>query len=860
MNISDPLQLFISYSHDDEDNYIKYFEKHITPLRDNGLIEDWHDRKILPGKDYQDKIDNKLEDADIICLFISPNFLASSACKEEIKNSLELQRKRGIVVLPIILSSCGWKDYKDISSLLALPKDGIPIENWNSKNEAWLNVYEGLKTVIEQENMMKQLKITDEFYDFLQNAGLLTKVHPSKEKVLLDDIFVYPELTKYDELKEVEKDMNAEEIIINFNYIKMIIAGENQSGKTSLCKKIFQILRNKYLVPIFIYDENKKLQGKLDNIICKSFEKQYKKNSIKFKDIPKKRIVPIIDDFHFVKNKEKHIKSLAKYHHTILVVDDIFALNINDTNLTKSFTYFKIKEYKPTLRNKLIKRWLELGEEQSNEDNYQGIDKNTELVDRTLGKIIGNGIMPVYPFFILSIISIQETYQKPLDKEITSQGYCYQAFIYIFLRKSGVKNDDIDTYINFLTELSFFMFNKKAKVISKDDFESFIEEYKRKFNLPVKQDILLKRLFETNLITNDSFNNYFFSSKYIYYFFVAKYLAEHQYNNTKVIVNIINNLQKDENAYIAIFISHHTKNNEILNEILLNAKCLFEQYRPATLDKKELEFFDEKADNIVQAVLHYNKTAEEIRIKQLETQDEREEERIKQTEEIRDKKGINNELGKELRRSVKTVEVMGSIIKNRAGSLEKEKLAQIFEEGMKVHLRILSSFLGIINKPENEKEIVNFIKTRLEKFIKKKSEKIGKNKPNIDNEKLKQVSKEIFWNMSFFTVYSIIYKIIHSIGSDKLIPIVKTVCENEKSPVSFILEKGILMWYHKNLNVDDIVKRMKEKDFSRIAENILKFQIVNYCSMHKIKYKDKQKIKSKLRISMKSLIRYDKKS
>ena len=179
---------------------------------------------------------------------------------------------------------------------------------------------------------------------------------------------------------------------------------------------------------------------------------------------------------------------------------------------------------------------------------------------------------------------------------------------------------------------------------------------------------------------------------------------------------------------------------------------------------------------------------------------------------------------------------------------------------MKVHLRILSSFLGIINKPENEKDIVNFIEARLEKFIKKNSEKIGKNKPNIDNEKLKQVSKEIFWNMSFFTVYSIIYKIIHSIGSDKLIPIVKTVCENEKSPVSFILEKGILMWYHKNLNVDDIVKRMREKDFSRIAENILKFQIVNHCSMHKIKYKDKQKIKSKLRISMKSLIRYDKKS
>lgn len=156
MTNSNPLQLFISYSHCDEDNYIKYFEKHITPLRDNGLIENWYNRKILPDKDYQDKIDNKLEDADIICLFISHNFLTSSACKDEIKNSLELQRKKGIIVIPIILSSCGWKDYKDISSLLALPKYGIPIEKWKSKNDAWLNVYEGLKRIIEQKNIIKE--------------------------------------------------------------------------------------------------------------------------------------------------------------------------------------------------------------------------------------------------------------------------------------------------------------------------------------------------------------------------------------------------------------------------------------------------------------------------------------------------------------------------------------------------------------------------------------------------------------------------------------------------------------------------------------------------------------------------------
>ena len=47
------LKLFISYSHRDEEPYVEEFKKHIAPLKENGLIEEWYDRKILPGEDYQ---------------------------------------------------------------------------------------------------------------------------------------------------------------------------------------------------------------------------------------------------------------------------------------------------------------------------------------------------------------------------------------------------------------------------------------------------------------------------------------------------------------------------------------------------------------------------------------------------------------------------------------------------------------------------------------------------------------------------------------------------------------------------------------------------------------------------------------
>ena len=61
MEQNSKLKLFISYSHEDnldEQPYIEQFKTHIALLKDNGLIEEWYDREILPGKDYQKEIDN----------------------------------------------------------------------------------------------------------------------------------------------------------------------------------------------------------------------------------------------------------------------------------------------------------------------------------------------------------------------------------------------------------------------------------------------------------------------------------------------------------------------------------------------------------------------------------------------------------------------------------------------------------------------------------------------------------------------------------------------------------------------------------------------------------------------------------
>ena len=843
-------QLFISYCHLDEDK-IDGFRKHLAPLKNRGLISEWYDRKIIPGQNLKKVINSKIENSDIICLFISANFLDSSECLDEKEQAIELKKNRGIFVIPIILSDCGWQDDIDIRSLLALPTDGIAISKFENEDSAWHNVYENIKPVIEIQYAIRQLETTKSFEDFLQNTELLTRAHTQKENVLLDDIFIFPELKKYDDLLDYERTENAEIVINSFHkYRKILIAGESQSGKTTLCKKFWSELRQKNLIPLYVSDKNNRFDGNIGSRILDAYNDQYE-SSIELEKIDKEKIVLIIDDFHFAKRKEKLINAMQEYPYQILIVDDIFRLtsDFRDGTSVRLFRHFKIKEFIPSQRNALIKKWLQLIDIDHTFQNengvYQSIDDITELVDSSLGKIIGRGIMPAYPFFILMIISIHETIGRPLDQEITSQGHCYQALIFNYLTKQRVRSDEIDTYMNFLTELAFHIYQQQKIELSYDEFEKFISLYKDKYNLPIKENVLLSNLHKTRIFSSNTSRNYAFCYSYLYFFFVAKYLAENLDDNKDKIVSVIDNLHKDDNAYIVAFISHHSKSIFIFDQITKTASNLFQEHSPLELNRKELRFFDEQIDMITKAVLpDFPTNPEESRRDELKLKDELEEadgdqEDMNENQERDDEK---NQLLKELRRSIKTVEVMGMIIKNRAGSLENDVLESIFESGMNIHLRLLSSFVQLIKSSQTQRRVERYISVKIELMLNDKDEK-----PRRDE--LQRLSQRIFWNLNFLVLYGFIDKAIHSLGSDKLLKIVESVCERNASPAAFLIMHGIFMWFSKNLRLDDIIDGIDSKDFSEIARTIAKHQVVDHCRLHRIDYRRRQRIATKLKLS-----------
>jgi hypothetical protein len=227
--------------------------------------------------------------------------------------------------------------------------------------------------------------------------------------------------------------------------------------------------------------------------------------------------------------------------------------------------------------------------------------------------------------------------------------------------------------------------------------------------------------------------------------------------------------------------------------------------------------------------------------KLLELEDELEQSRNHDTKE--ESINENEEFVNNLRKAIKTVEVMGSIIRNRSGSLEKVKLQNIFLDGMNVHLRILSFFIDAIKSEEQQKTFIEYISSVVS------HQDMGKD-PNqrLSDEERRKIAETIFWNFCFFLVHGIIFKIVQSLGSDKLIEISGNACDQVNTPATALIKHGILMKYAKNLQIDELSRRINQHDFSEIAKRSARMTVVKHCSLNPVGYRQEQRIESILKI------------
>ncbi len=142
------LSLFISYSHRDEE-IKKRIDVHLASLKRSDKIQTWNDRKLDSGTEWDKKIKKELNEADIILLLISADFIASNYIwNVEIKKSIERQQRNEAVVIPIFCEACDFKGMP-FAKLQGLPIDAKPLANFDDINIGLTQVAKGIRKIVE---------------------------------------------------------------------------------------------------------------------------------------------------------------------------------------------------------------------------------------------------------------------------------------------------------------------------------------------------------------------------------------------------------------------------------------------------------------------------------------------------------------------------------------------------------------------------------------------------------------------------------------------------------------------------------------------------------------------------------------
>ncbi|MEM6806698.1 MAG: toll/interleukin-1 receptor domain-containing protein, partial [Bacteroidota bacterium] len=138
------LKGFVSYAHEDRD-YQKEFSKHLDILKRTNILDTWVDSEILAGQAWDEEIMSKLEEADVIFLLISIDFLTSDFIQtEELRVAMKKHEAKTARVIPIILRECAWKN-QEFAKLQAA--NTRPVADMD-KDKAWTAIDQEIRRSI----------------------------------------------------------------------------------------------------------------------------------------------------------------------------------------------------------------------------------------------------------------------------------------------------------------------------------------------------------------------------------------------------------------------------------------------------------------------------------------------------------------------------------------------------------------------------------------------------------------------------------------------------------------------------------------------------------------------------------------
>ncbi|RDB05614.1 STAND family AAA ATPase [Runella aurantiaca] len=682
--------------------------------------------------------------------------------------------------------------------------------------------------------------------------------HPNVSQVRLLDIYTFPRIEYINYSEEDVKNRNHfsedSEALINSldSNIRLSFLGPENIGKSAMMKIIFFKLHSKGLVPILV--EGKRInETNIDDFITLTldcFSKQYdSKNNEYLLQLPKEKIVILIDNFDKINFNKKYkgrlLSNLLNHYENIIItgnelmsLEDFLSEDAADSNILNSFKTYSIREFGHLLRSKFINKWITLGNQEMiiDEDRIRKLD-NAESIVKT---VTGKNLVPNYPIFLLTILQAIEL-GNPANLTASTFGHYYQFLIQKSFSSILKTQHEITSYNNYICELAYFIFKNKSKILTISKLKKFDSSYRNLYTITPTLDQILENLCAAKIL-EESDKIYEFKYLYIYYFFVSKYLSDNIDNNeTKQTISaLIKRIYQAEFANILLFLTHHTKDRYLIEEVLENAKSLFED-----ISIFKLEPSNKAINNLVTKlpqVAYKPKSVDDHRDEINKQKDEMDDIYSKESDdESFQLPDLEEDITKldiisHLNLSFKMIEVLGQILKNNYGKISNPKLYDLVEETYLLGLRTLNIFFSAL---EGNMDV--FI-SQIQSIITEKN--------LSDPVKIESVSRQILFSIFSEITYGFIKKISDSLGTQHLENTYDAVLSNHSYNSVKLIDFSIKLDHFRQFPNTEMRKLKSEFLKTPLAADIMRRSVLNYLYLFPTAPDQKQRILSFLEIPM----------
>lgn len=146
------LQTLLLY-HEADTSLCEELDRYLANLRSSGLIETWHEGKILASSDRDQIITEKLQTADIIVPLVTANFMDSDKLYEQdLKIALQRHESGEAKLVPILMTPYDLYDtvFEELNTLLPKKPRGKAVSEEANREAALTDIAKEIRAIIDR--------------------------------------------------------------------------------------------------------------------------------------------------------------------------------------------------------------------------------------------------------------------------------------------------------------------------------------------------------------------------------------------------------------------------------------------------------------------------------------------------------------------------------------------------------------------------------------------------------------------------------------------------------------------------------------------------------------------------------------